>query len=149
MQFRNRIALPMLVLVAGIVIPAAAPSAAGATTVTGLINQVRVSHGLRPLRPVTSLRNSSHAWAAKMIRYDFFAHASRPAVARRFHIFGENIGLTFGRRGSPRRIVRMWLHSPPHRHLIFSPTWRYIGAGSVAGRFRGRRARAWVLRFGR
>jgi uncharacterized protein YkwD len=130
-------------------VPVAAPATAGASTVTGLINRVRMHHGLRPLRPLSALRNSSHAWARRMMSYGFFAHASRPAVARRFHIFGENIGITFGRT-SPVRIVRMWMHSPPHRTLILSGTWRYIGAGSVGGTWQGHRhARTWVLRFGR
>jgi uncharacterized protein YkwD len=149
MQVRNRLALLFLVTAIGAGAPAATPASADAATVTRMINNIRVSHGLRPLRPVTALRNSSYGWARRMMRGGFFAHAARPAVAHRFHIFGENIGLTI-KYNSPRRMVRMWMNSPRHRELILSGTWRYIGAGSVGGTWRGhRRSRTWVLRFGR
>jgi uncharacterized protein YkwD len=148
MPIRNRLAVPILVAAVLASAVAAMPSSAEATTVPRLINIVRAHHGLRALRNISSLQNSSHAWARRMMNGGFFGHAYHAAVAHKFHVFGENIGITFGRTG-PSRIVRMWMNSPEHRSLILSRRWHYIGAGSVGGVWRGHRgARTWVLRFG-
>jgi uncharacterized protein YkwD len=40
------------------------------------------------------------------------------------------------------------MNSPPHRALILSPGFRWLGAGIARGRLTGRRATTWVLHFG-
>jgi uncharacterized protein YkwD len=145
---RNRMASMLVVVVMAVAAAAAIPASAGAVTVPRLINKIRLAHGLRPLRFSPALSHSSHGWAGRMMRGGFFAHAYHTSVAHEFHIFGENIGITFGRT-SPARIVRMWMHSPEHRRIILMSTWRHIGSGSVGGVWRGHHlARTWVLRFG-
>ena len=53
---------------------------------------------------------------------------------------GENIARGQGRRASPAAIVRAWMHSPPHRAEILSPSLRDVGVGVVWGSKRNRRA---------
>lgn len=132
--------------------PAAAPSTAGASGAAGAtsaINSVRAQYGLPALKPTTSLRSTSSGWASYMIRHDVFQHDYRPHVGRRFHVFGENIAIFFGGHGGPRTVVQAWLHSAPHRRIMLSRTFRYIGVGTATGTFQGHRARTWVARFGR
>jgi uncharacterized protein YkwD len=54
-----------------------------------------------------------------------------------------------GRPGGIGALVRAWLASPVHREIILSGVYRYIGIGWATGRFQGRRATVWVVRFGR
>jgi hypothetical protein len=46
---------------------------------------------------------------------------------------GENIAWGTGGLGTPRSIVRAWMHSPGHRANILNATFRDIGIGIAAG----------------
>jgi uncharacterized protein YkwD len=46
---------------------------------------------------------------------------------------GESIAAVPG-RGTARRVVRMWMNSPPHRAVLLSPAGCRIGVGKRLGR---------------
>ena len=84
-----------------------------------------------------------------MLRHDYFGHLSRISVSGRFHRAGETLALHYGRRVSARRTVRAWMHSPPHRRILRSGHFSWIGISAVRGRMGSQRAVAWVGHFGK
>ena len=108
-----------------------------------LHNRIRRRHHLRTFCLNPKLERAARAHSRAMIRRDFFAHGN---VGRRLHRFGyhwiryaENIAWGQRYKGSPRNIVRAWMHSPPHRHNILDPRLHEIGVGTSAGTYRGYR----------
>ena len=112
------------------------------------INWVRVSEGLRPLRHSQRLSRSSAARSRLMMRDNFFAHPSRLRVPS-FDSVGEILELHSGHRPRVRRVLRRWGSSSGHRSLMMSRRFRWIGAARTSGRYQGRRATIWVVRFGK
>ena len=106
-----------------------------------LLNAQRRAHGLRPLRQTPSLRRASVRHSRDMVRDHFFAHGDffgrieRSGYLRGAHAYtvGENIAWGGGPTSSPREIVRMWMHSPPHRANILNGRYTAIGIGVANG----------------
>ena len=105
------------------------------------MNQVRVSHGLRPLRFDTKLRAAARWHSADMIRRGYFGHG---AFGRRMSSFGvrapvvgENLAWGTGVYAAPTTIVQAWLTSPEHRANLLRGGFLRIGVGSALGRFVG------------
>jgi uncharacterized protein YkwD len=46
---------------------------------------------------------------------------------------GENIAWATGPSATPQAIVRLWMHSPPHRADILRPRFMQIGVGVAQG----------------
>jgi uncharacterized protein YkwD len=148
---------PMVAAVAAVVLWALALDAqswaAGATKarqreMVRAVNHARARHDLRPLRPAPRLERSAGAYARWMLRADYFGHLRRIRASRRFDVLGETLAWHRGRRPHVRRTVRAWLHSPPHRALILSGRFQWIGAGTARGGLAGAPARVWVLHLG-
>lgn len=112
------------------------------------VNDARTSHDLRPLRRETRLARSARAYARWMLRVDYFGHVDRIRTSARFRVLGETIAWHTGRRARVRGTLRRWLRSPPHRALILSRRFRWIGAGLARGRMHGRPSTTWVLHLG-
>jgi uncharacterized protein YkwD len=128
----------------------AAGQAAGRTTysgaseqrVLGLLNDVRHAHGLSILESSSALRASAREHSADMLRHGYFEHNS-PGEAfdkriRRFlasPLVGENIAWGTGIYGTPEGIVNLWMHSPPHRHIILMASFHRVGLGIATGSF--------------
>jgi uncharacterized protein YkwD len=129
------------------------------------MNQVRRSHGLRPLRANTKLRAASLFHSRDMGRRGYFEHDSISGTAfwRRIERFypsrgfrswtvGEN--LLWGTDTYDAAFaVREWMNSPPHRENILSRDWREVGIGAVyfanaGGEYRGRRVTIVTADFG-
>lgn len=131
----------------------AAPVPAHATTADGdarlagamdrAINRVRAAHGLPALRQAEPLARGAAAHSRSMVRYGYFghAHAYRPPG---FQTAGEIIEWHVAPRGKIRLALRLWLASPPHRRLVLSRGFRYVGSGTATGAHR----RVWTVRFG-
>jgi uncharacterized protein YkwD len=111
-----------------------------------LLNRVRTHHGLHRLHGNADLRHAATHHSRHMVRQHFFEHTApngSTMVARvrasgylRAGIFwtvGENLGWGQGALGTPRAMLRAWMHSPPHRANILTPGFRDIGIGVVAG----------------
>lgn len=116
-----------------------------------LVNRERAHRGLRRVRQDRRLMRAGRRHVRDMVRRRYFAHTSRSGVsfvdrisrtgylrgARRWAA-GENIAWGARSRSTPRRIVRSWLESPPHRRNMLSRRWREIGIGITRGTPRGR-----------
>ena len=145
----NRLAPLLLVLaLAALPVPAAhadpLESALG-----GLVNAERRAHGLAALSPSPALARSAGRYARSLLERGVLEHRARIAAPRRFRLIGENLALVAGRGARPARVVRMWLASPAHRHVMLHAGMREAGVGRASGRFRGAPATVWVLHVGR
>ena len=135
--------------------PQCAPSHAGSRidggerAVVRAINRARAVHGLRALRSHRRLARAADAHTRSMLRSDYFSHGAFSARVRRYVSFrriGETIAMTT--RCSPRKVVRMWLNSPPHRAVLLAGGFRRIGVGRRKGRLGATRACVVTADFG-
>jgi uncharacterized protein YkwD len=113
------------------------------------INAIRSGYGLKHLRLIGALGRSSDYHCADMLGNNFFAHTSsngesfeqRVDQFRPSRRIGETLAYVSGtaRRGQARRIVDMWMNSPPHRASLLSPAFRRIGIARRNGTLGGSR----------
>jgi uncharacterized protein YkwD len=137
------------VVALALAVPAAANAGSERDPILDGVNGARARHGLAPLRSSNSLHRSASGFAGHLMRTQRFAHANRIHASSRFRTLGETLAIRIGsRRWRPRAVVRAWMHSPAHRALILSRSFRYAGAGYSRGRFGGRKAVIWVLHLG-
>jgi len=109
--------------------------------VVRIVNRIRGRHGMRRLRASRPLAHAASAHSGDMLRRDFLSHASSDGtpMGRRVRRYtgarwvGESIAALSGRR-TARRVVRMWMHSPPHRAVLLAHAGRRIGVGKRRGR---------------
>jgi hypothetical protein len=106
-----------------------------------LIQFVRAREGLRPLRRSAKLEQVAGLKVDADLACDEFSHTPcGQAFMTWFEAVGyglgsaqyavaENLAWGSGRNASPRRIMRMWLHSAEHRRNLVSPKWREFGLG--------------------
>jgi uncharacterized protein YkwD len=118
------------------------PSPAETALLTAL-NEVRIAHGLLPLRADGRLTRAARGHSAKMICTDRFFHGAFARRIRRVGVraprVGENLAWGTGSLARARAIVSTWLTSPPHRANLLHPGYRMIGVGAVRGSFNGHR----------
>jgi uncharacterized protein YkwD len=112
-----------------------------------LLNRKRENHGLRRLGRSGRLRKAAQKHTNHMQNHRCFAHEcpGEPSVLSRLKkvnyihnglrrwSYGENIAYGGSYLGSPKAIVRAWMHSPGHRHNILNPDFRQIGIGYARG----------------
>jgi uncharacterized protein YkwD len=124
-------------------------------------NQIRMEHGLAPLKRVETLDLSSRFHAADMSVTDYFDHNSFGIVNgelvqvcdtwdrietyyTNWLALAENIAA--GQR-LPEVAMDGWMNSPDHRHNILSDAYWEIGVGYFEGG--GEYRHYWVQNFGR
>jgi uncharacterized protein YkwD len=113
------------------------------TGVLSRLNQIRLLHGLSPLRMNAELNASAAEHSREMGADGYFEHASANGTAfwRRiaewygstgydYWSVGENL-LWSSPNVDPTEAVRLWMNSPPHRRNILDPHWREIGIAAV------------------
>jgi uncharacterized protein YkwD len=111
-----------------------------------LINVQRHSHGLPAVRLNPRLSQAARAHSRDMVRRRYFSHTTPEGLsfddrirstgylrASRQWFVGENLAWGWRGRDSARRIVRAWMHSPPHREVMLNPAYREVGIGIVSG----------------
>jgi uncharacterized protein YkwD len=111
-----------------------------------LLNGERRSRALHPLRQSAPLAAAARGHSRDMVRRRYFAHTAPggATVVRRIRqsgylspakkwTVGENLGWGSRSEGSPRAIVRAWMHSPPHRKAILTASYRDAGIGVASG----------------
>jgi uncharacterized protein YkwD len=150
---RTSALVALLATAVGLLCPNAASAAnagAGAEAqAIASLNQIRTSNGLAPLRASGSLAHSANAYARYMLANDFFGHQARIRVASQFRTAGETIAWHSGFQAGPRRTVRQWMASPPHRAVLLSSAFRMVGMGMEPGRLGSRPVAMWVAHLGR
>lgn len=157
-----RMLVCVLALGAGLLVWAPAASASGcafahaaagkrkssdlADAVVCEINRVRRQHGLHRVSANRDMAQAARRHTLEMVRRNFFSHESpngaTPADRLRqsgylrrntgWHV-GETIAWGTGPLSTPAAIVRAWMHSPGHRHIILTGDFRSIGVGASAG----------------
>jgi uncharacterized protein YkwD len=132
--------------------PSSADLAAVQAATVCLINQVRTSHGRRPLRDNGYLQRVAVGQVAQMVRWNYFADVRPSGQTPRALIgssayarhaarlrTGQNIGWATAGEATPRNMVRAWMHSAPHRAVILAGGFRDLGvaiAPSLPSRLR-------------
>ncbi len=123
-------------------LPNTTNTAAINTATLCLIDQIRVTHRLRPLQVNRELQTVACAQAVEMVSRDYFAHESPsgetpaarvaathyPAHARSLST-AQNIGWGTGAYATPAHMVAAWMHSPEHREIILTGEYRDAGVG--------------------
>ena len=129
-----------------------------------LIDRARVRRGLSRLRYRRGLRLSAKAHARDMVHRAYFSHSTpdrsslTTRIARTGYLssargwaVGENLGWLREPSRPALSMLRGWMRSPPHRHLILNPVYSDVGLWVVRGApsaYRGR-ALTFVLHVGR
>jgi uncharacterized protein YkwD len=113
-----------------------------ARTVECVVNTQRVQNGLVPLIHDSCLARAAWRFSRAMVLKRFFGHVSpegstpdERARAAGYDGGGlaETIGWGSGSFATPAAIVDQWMHSPPHRAIILTPEFRYVGLGVASG----------------
>jgi uncharacterized protein YkwD len=138
----------LLACALGLAVPASPALAGAESKARRALNEIRRSHGLHELRASESLGRSSSRYAARMIRSDYFGHGPRISVAGRWTTAGETLAWHSGVAARPRRTVRQWMASPPHRAVLLSSRFRFVGMGLARGRLGSEAGTAWVAHVG-
>jgi uncharacterized protein YkwD len=100
------------------------------TKVAAAINRVRARHHLRALTAAKCTTTVATRWSAHLAATDTFVHQSMQRLLKRCD--ARYAGETLARGSvSPNRIVRLWLDSPPHRHVLLSRSPRHLGVGAT------------------
>lgn len=142
---RAHFSLLVVTLVAGLacaLVSPAEPAAAAspAEAVLAEVNRVRAGHGLRPLRRDGRLAQATQRHVGELMRRNVFEHGDLAGRLRRAGAagprFGENLAWGGGSLAA-RRVVELWLNSPPHRRNLLRPGWRRVGIGVADGPFSG------------
>jgi uncharacterized protein YkwD len=123
----------------------AAPAQASPTTAEARLlvtmNQVRVQHGVRPLRIDLRLERAARAKSRSMLRTGTFAHGDFQRRLSSYRVrgpyYGENLAWGVGANATASGIVQMWLASPSHRANLLRPSFQRVGLGLVVGTFGG------------
>jgi uncharacterized protein YkwD len=113
------------------------------------INHVRASHGVRAVSGSSILRMAALHHSADMVGRDYFGHTSPTGstftsriqgsgfVNGYSWIAGETLAWGWGAHTGASTTVKAWLHSPQHRAILLSSTYRRVGIGRNCGRFLG------------
>jgi len=137
-----------LLIAAATVLPAASAAASPQGAAIAQLNQIRQANGLPELRASESLHRSSTRYARHMIDTDYFGHASRIAVSSEFNRAGETLELHSGWKADPAQTIEEWMHSPTHRAVLLSASYRWVGMGIARGRIGSRFVTVWVAHVG-
>lgn len=109
-----------------------------------LLNGIRHEHGLSSLTGSIALRNAARSHSSDMLKRGYFEHNSpRETFDKRIRrylkspLVGENIAWGTGSYGTAEGIVKLWMHSPAHRHIILMSSLHRVGLGIATGSFKG------------
>ena len=139
--------VPMLLLAtllatASVAIGPSSAQAASASDVEAVVfaslNAERANAGLAPLRTDGDLTTISGTRATRMRDANVLSHtvagtlsSQLAAYAVQWYGYGENIGYTSAAFGSSaaKSLHAMWMASPPHKALMLSQKFNYVGVG--------------------
>jgi uncharacterized protein YkwD len=148
----RRIALTAALLMAGLLLLPVGTNARSQSSfrsstervVFKLLNQIRRDNKLPQFTFSAALRSSAREHSADMLTRHYFEHNSPSETfdhrIRRHldsSLVGEDIAWGTGRYATPEGIVKLWMHSPTHRHIILMRSLHRIGLGVAIGTFAG------------
>lgn len=105
---------------------------------TVAVNEVRVRHGVPPLKLNDQLCEAAQGYAETLLATGQVYHAD--ALGRRADYRVSQVGYFYHRLGENlaagqlnyARALELWLQSPPHRANLLNPDYRELGAGFAA-----------------
>jgi len=110
-----------------------------------LIDQIRASYHLRPLRSNRELQGVASTQVSDMVHWNYFADNRPPdetpatlIKATRYGAHatslatGQNIAWGTGAYATPAHVVSEWMASPPHREIILTAYFRDAGVSATA-----------------
>jgi uncharacterized protein YkwD len=125
-----------------------------------LVNEVREAAGAPRLRLDPRLSRAAARHSRDMVRKHYFSHSSPAGLSPSDRIarsgwmsgrtrwaVGEVLAWRVG-RARPDAVVRAWLRSPPHRHVLLNRRYRVVGIGIAGGTPAGGRGRTYTADFG-
>lgn len=104
-----------------------------------LVNNIRTSYGLKPLKANWELSRVARYKSQDMADRKYFSHTS-PTYGSPFDMM-KNFGITYRSAGeniamgykTPEAVVNGWMNSSGHRANILNSSFTEIGVGYVAG----------------
>jgi uncharacterized protein YkwD len=112
------------------------------------VNEARRSNGLAELQTAEVLVDSARNYARYMLKRDYFGHLASIHAGGNFMMTGETLEWHSGWHPRVGFAFSQWMGSAAHRTVLMNPAFRFIGAGSVRGRWGSRKATAWVAHVG-
>jgi uncharacterized protein YkwD len=115
------------------------------------LNRVRAKHGLRPVVGDRRMARTAARHSRDMARRGYFAHGPWGGRVARAAGGPRRVGEVIGwlTRATPaseaRRVVRGWLDSPAHRHVMLDGGFQRVGIGRAAGRVGSLRAALYTV----
>jgi len=131
--------------------PAYAASSPAEIGIVREINRVRRAHHLRPVRLTAPLARVARRHSSLMLKYDALSHSSfdgssfstRLQRAGKHRQYGETLAWAPSGAGvGAKALLRLWMNSPPHRHVLMNGTLRRVGVGRVYGAMGGQHGNA-------
>lgn len=137
--------------------PAAAPPPAYATSsraeiaIVREINRVRRTHHLKAVKLVAPLATVARRHSSLMLKHDALTHSSfdgssfstRLARAGKRKSYGETLAWApDGAHVNAKVLLKLWLASAPHRHVLLNGKLRRVGVGRVHGHLGGQAGNA-------
>src|SRR5438552_16562453 len=118
--------------------PASPTSPTVSSYLLSWLNHDRASHGLRALRPCTTLRDLATSRASTLASLGVLSHTAAGSISTqlsnagvRAYSWGEDIGYSSYSWGYDvaKSLYRMWKNSPGHWALMMSSRYNYLGIG--------------------
>jgi uncharacterized protein YkwD len=137
--------------------PAAAPppaytaSTQAEIAIVREINRVRRTHHLRAVKLVAPLAKVARRHSSLMLKHDALTHSSfdgssfstRMAKAGKRKTYGETLAWApDGSRIHAKALLKLWLASAPHRHVLLNGKLHRVGVGRVHGSLAGQAGNA-------
>ena len=104
--------------------------------VVRVMNSVRASNGVPPLRIGRLLTRAARSHSADMARRGYFDHGAFVRRLRAFGVRASFVGENLASGTQPLsavEIVQMWIASPPHRQNLLDRGFRRVGVGEAGG----------------
>jgi uncharacterized protein YkwD len=153
-EARRRLLLPLMACGAVLVISAASSATANAGTVPPrkellrAINHLRATYGLSGVRGAIALRGIALSHSEDMLRRDYFSHTSPTGSTLAYRVrrsgfvrgyswdAGEVLAWGIGTHAGAKATAVAWLNSSPHRAIMLSPAYHWVGIGRNCGQYR-------------
>lgn len=106
-----------------------------AQEVTRLINVEREARGLAPLSLDPLLSNAAQGHSDDLAAHNLFSHTGSDGRDFWQRVLDSGYPAYFGGEtvaagyGSPAEVVRGWMGSPPHQHILLLPEVTQLGVG--------------------
>jgi uncharacterized protein YkwD len=131
--------------------PVYAASTAAEIAIVREINRVRRTHHLHTVKLTAPLAKVARRHSSLMLKHDALSHSSfdgssfstRLARAGKRRQYGETLAWApDGSRVTAKVLLRLWLKSAPHRHVLMNGRLRRVGVGRVRGSMAGQHGSA-------